>query len=81
MLEGDTLNFGQLQFTVYATPGHTVGHIIFLLEAGSFGAPPSVFSGDHIFLAGIGKQPFTFTTSDLFYTGCVGKDGSRVTQT
>ena len=55
MLEGDTLNFGQLQFTVYSTPGHTVGHIIFLLEAGSFGAPPSVFSGDHIFLAGIGK--------------------------
>ena len=55
VLEGDTLNFGQLQFTVYSTPGHTVGHIIFLLEAGSFGAPPSVFSGDHIFLAGIGK--------------------------
>ena len=49
------LEFGALQFTVYTTPGHTVGHVVFLLEGSPFSAPPCLFSGDHIFLAGAGQ--------------------------
>ncbi|KAK2153949.1 hypothetical protein LSH36_281g10074 [Paralvinella palmiformis] len=54
--DNDMLEFGALQFTVYTTPGHTVGHVVFLLEGSPFSAPPCLFSGDHIFLAGAGRM-------------------------
>ena len=53
--DNDMLEFGALQFTVYTTPGHTVGHVVYLLEGSPFSAPPCLFSGDHIFLAGAGQ--------------------------
>ena len=53
--DGDRLQFGRLCFTVRLTPGHTSGHVVYVLEGGPFGAPLSLFSGDHLFLAGIGQ--------------------------
>lgn len=53
--EGDRLQFGHLSFTVRLTPGHTSGHVVYVLDGASFGAPTSLFSGDHLFLGGIGR--------------------------
>ena len=54
--EGDILELGgQLKMTVHFTPGHTVGHVVYVLDGAPFGAPPQLFSGDHLFLGGIGK--------------------------
>jgi len=55
IMEGDVLTFGQLIFNVHLTPGHTVGHLIYELDCTAFGAPRSVFSGDHLFVGGIGR--------------------------
>uniref|UniRef100_A0A8B9BXS7 Metallo-beta-lactamase domain-containing protein n=1 Tax=Anser brachyrhynchus TaxID=132585 RepID=A0A8B9BXS7_9AVES len=46
---------GCLTFEALATPGHTVGHTAYVLDAGPFGGPPCLFSGDLLFLAGCGE--------------------------
>lgn len=46
---------GCLTFEALATPGHTVGHMVYVLDGGPFGAPPCLFSGDLLFLAGCGE--------------------------
>uniref|UniRef100_A0A8C6TWN2 PNKD metallo-beta-lactamase domain containing n=1 Tax=Neogobius melanostomus TaxID=47308 RepID=A0A8C6TWN2_9GOBI len=38
------------------TPGHTVGHMIYLLDGRAVGAPCSLFSGDLVFLSGCGRM-------------------------
>lgn len=53
--DGDCLEIGPLCFKVIFTPGHTVGHLTYLLEGSPFGAPDSLFSGDHLFLSGCGR--------------------------
>lgn len=58
--DGDVLQFGAMKFEVNFTPGHTVGHVIFRLDGSPFGAPDSLFSGDHLFLCGCGQ-------SDLYH--------------
>lgn len=52
---------GCLTFEALATPGHTVGHMVYVLDGGPFGSPPCLFSGDLLFLAGCGEctQPQT----------------------
>ncbi|KAK6166056.1 hypothetical protein SNE40_022837 [Patella caerulea] len=54
--DGDVIKFGELTFTVIYTPGHTVGHIVYLLDGSHFDAPASLFSGDHLFLSGCGRM-------------------------
>ena len=49
------VEFGGLHFTAYETPGHTTGHVTYVLDGDIFGAPTSIFSGDHLFLGGIGN--------------------------
>ncbi|XP_042683294.1 probable hydrolase PNKD isoform X1 [Centrocercus urophasianus] len=51
----EKLSVGRLTFEALATPGHTVGHMAFVLDAGPFGGPPCLFSGDLLFLAGCGR--------------------------
>ncbi|XP_046778093.1 probable hydrolase PNKD isoform X2 [Gallus gallus] len=51
----EKLSVGCLTFEALATPGHTVGHVAFVLDAGPFGGPPCLFSGDLLFLAGCGR--------------------------
>ena len=46
---------GELRFTVHFTPGHTVGHVVYVLDGAVFSAPPMLFSGDLLFLGGIGE--------------------------
>ncbi|KAK3731222.1 hypothetical protein QZH41_011196, partial [Actinostola sp. cb2023] len=47
--------FGALKFTTLFTPGHTVGHVVYLLDGQPFGAPDSLFSGDLLFIGGCGR--------------------------
>ncbi|XP_041366148.1 probable hydrolase PNKD [Gigantopelta aegis] len=54
--DGDILMFGSLKFHAMFTPGHTVGHIVYLLDGSPFGVPNSLFSGDHVFLSGCGRM-------------------------
>ncbi|XP_063072930.1 probable hydrolase PNKD [Engraulis encrasicolus] len=53
----DTVEVGpQLRFRAFYTPGHTVGHMIYLLEGQLFNSPSSLFSGDLVFLSGCGRM-------------------------
>ncbi|OWF42569.1 probable hydrolase PNKD [Mizuhopecten yessoensis] len=54
--QGHSLEFGSLKFSVQFTPGHTVGHVVYILDGGPYGAPDSLFSGDHLFLGGCGRM-------------------------
>ncbi|XP_025897507.1 probable hydrolase PNKD, partial [Nothoprocta perdicaria] len=51
----ERLSVGCLSFEALATPGHTVGHVAYVLDAAPFGGPRCLFSGDLLFLAGCGR--------------------------
>ncbi|XP_051937475.1 probable hydrolase PNKD [Hippocampus zosterae] len=51
----DSVTLGCLHFKALFTPGHTVGHMIYLLDGRPLGAPSSLFSGDLVFLSGCGR--------------------------
>lgn len=68
--DGDRLTFGRLQVTVYETPGHTLGHVVYLIDGSQFGAPSNLFSGDHLFIGGIGKYAEFFVLCFRF-TKCI----------
>ncbi|KAL5007654.1 hypothetical protein ScPMuIL_016460 [Solemya velum] len=46
--DGDVLEFGSMKFTAKCTPGHTEGHVIYILSGGDQNAD-SIFSGDQLF--------------------------------
>ena len=52
--EGDLVEVAGLGFTVFDVPGHSPGHVVFILE----GAPTLVFGGDVLFRGGIGRSDF-----------------------
>lgn len=66
----DSVTVGRMHFKALFTPGHTVGHMIYLLNSQAVDAPPSLFSGDLVFLSGCGES----LTSELNVTG----DGSHL---
>uniref|UniRef100_A0A803W1J1 PNKD metallo-beta-lactamase domain containing n=1 Tax=Ficedula albicollis TaxID=59894 RepID=A0A803W1J1_FICAL len=57
LADREKVSVGCLTFEALATPGHTVGHMVYVLDGGPFGSPPRLFSGDLLFLAGCGR-PF-----------------------
>ncbi|XP_071418026.1 probable hydrolase PNKD isoform X3 [Pithys albifrons albifrons] len=57
LADREKVSVGCLTFEALATPGHTVGHMVYVLDGGPFGSPPCLFSGDLLFLAGCGR-PF-----------------------
>lgn len=48
--DGLRLSFGEYQFEVHHTPGHSLGHVIFILHPARI-----VFSGDLIFMQSVGR--------------------------
>ncbi|MEN3046096.1 MAG: MBL fold metallo-hydrolase [Candidatus Hydrothermales bacterium] len=48
---GENLNFGSLEVDVYSTPGHTPGHVIYVINR-------KIFTGDLIFSGSIGRTDF-----------------------
>uniref|UniRef100_A0A8C8LUJ6 Metallo-beta-lactamase domain-containing protein n=1 Tax=Oncorhynchus tshawytscha TaxID=74940 RepID=A0A8C8LUJ6_ONCTS len=56
LTDKDSIDVGRMHFKALFTPGHTVGHMIYLLDGRSIGAPSSLFSGDLVFLSGCGHE-------------------------
>lgn len=54
--DGETVQVGNLTFRALFTPGHTVGHLAYLLDRSANGLPSSLFTGDLLFLAGNGRM-------------------------
>ncbi|TKS67440.1 putative hydrolase PNKD [Collichthys lucidus] len=52
----DSVTVGRMHFKALFTPGHTVGHMIYLLDGRGVGTPSSLFSGDLVFLSGCGHE-------------------------
>lgn len=52
--EGDTVESAGMRFSVLDLPGHSPGHVVFVLE----GAPTRVFGGDVLFRGSIGRYDF-----------------------
>ncbi|XP_006816249.1 putative thioesterase PNKD [Saccoglossus kowalevskii] len=52
----EKLQIGNLTFTAKCTPGHTIGHTVYLLDGASFTAPDCLFSGDVLFIGGAGRM-------------------------
>ena len=49
--DGDTITLGETRFEVMATPGHTLGHVVFHDRAGGH-----LFSADALFSLGVGRM-------------------------
>ncbi|KAJ8012858.1 hypothetical protein DPEC_G00047240 [Dallia pectoralis] len=56
LLDKDSVDIGCMRFKALFTPGHTVGHMIYLLDGGARGTPSMLFSGDLVFLSGCGRM-------------------------
>ncbi|XP_069472931.1 probable hydrolase PNKD [Ambystoma mexicanum] len=56
LTDGDRITIGRLQFQAFFTPGHTVGHMVYVLDGKSGDAPSCLFSGDLLFLSGCGRM-------------------------
>ncbi|XP_063964300.1 probable hydrolase PNKD isoform X1 [Lytechinus pictus] len=54
--DGECIQFGDLKFTALFTPGHTVGHMVYLLDRSDKNIPSSLFTGDILFLGGNGRM-------------------------
>jgi glyoxylase-like metal-dependent hydrolase (beta-lactamase superfamily II) len=52
--EGEVLEFAGIRMEVLAIPGHSPGHVVFVVR----GDPPVVFGGDVLFAGGIGRTDF-----------------------
>ena len=53
--EGDRVNLAGMEFEVFETPGHSVGHVVYVWKGGS---PWVVVGGDVLFQEGIGRSDF-----------------------
>jgi glyoxylase-like metal-dependent hydrolase (beta-lactamase superfamily II) len=53
--EGDAVEYAGLKFRALETPGHSVGHVVYVLEEHS---PMVVVGGDVLFREGIGRTDF-----------------------
>lgn len=51
--DGDVLVFGSLRVAVVATPGHTDGHLAYVVADGS--GPPAVFTGGSLLYGSVGR--------------------------
>ncbi|XP_068102172.1 probable hydrolase PNKD [Hyperolius riggenbachi] len=56
LTDRNQITVGRLQFQAYFTPGHTVGHMIYVLDGKSGDGPDCLFSGDLLFLSGCGRM-------------------------
>ncbi|XP_064370845.1 probable hydrolase PNKD isoform X1 [Dromaius novaehollandiae] len=55
LTDKEWVSVGCLRFEALVTPGHTVGHVAYVLDVAPFGGPPCLFAGDLLFLAGCGR--------------------------
>jgi glyoxylase-like metal-dependent hydrolase (beta-lactamase superfamily II) len=55
VVEGDTLLLAGIRLEVLETPGHSIGHVVFVWKEGS---PWIVFGGDVLFRGSVGRTDF-----------------------
>lgn len=67
--EGDVIEAAGFRFEVFDIPGHSPGHVVFLLR----GDPPVVFGGDVLFRGSIGRTDFPGGDLDQLLTGIRAK--------
>ncbi len=60
--EGDTVSLGEQKATIYETPGHTLGHIVYHFEKEQY-----LFAGDTIFAMGCGRL-FEGSAEQMFHS-------------
>jgi hydroxyacylglutathione hydrolase len=53
--DGDVYQAAGIEFNVFAIPGHTVGHVVFVVQASQ---PQVAFVGDVIFARSVGRTDF-----------------------
>ncbi|MCS6852950.1 MAG: MBL fold metallo-hydrolase [Gemmataceae bacterium] len=63
--EGDVLDLAGIRLEVLDLPGHSPGHIVFLLRR----QPPIVFAGDTLFRGSVGRWDFPGSDGNLLLTG------------
>jgi hydroxyacylglutathione hydrolase len=63
--EGDTVEAAGLSLRVLDIPGHSPGHVVFVLD----GTPPRVFGGDVLFRGSIGRYDFPGSDGRLLLEG------------
>lgn len=56
--DGDTFQIGGLKLKALHTPGHTLGHISYVLYEGDRDNPICVFTGDCLFMGDLGRTDF-----------------------
>lgn len=54
LVEGNTIAFGKSLITIFDVPCHTRGHILYYVTADDGKSHPSVFTGDTLFIGGVG---------------------------
>jgi len=68
--DGETLEVAGLVFEVHSVPGHSAGHVVYLVKEL---APPIVFVGDVIFRGGIGRTDFPDSNHAALLSGIRSK--------
>lgn len=66
--EGDALEFAGLTFDVLDLPGHSPGHVVFVVRG-----EPVVFGGDVLFAGGIGRTDFPGGSHEQLVSGIRAK--------
>jgi hydroxyacylglutathione hydrolase len=69
VVEGDVIEYAGFTLEVYDVPGHSPGHVVFLLR----GAPHIVLGGDVLFRGSIGRTDFPGGSFDLLASGIRAK--------
>lgn len=68
--EGDVIAFADIEMRVLELPGHSPGHVVFLLNDSE---PPVVVAGDTLFRGGIGRTDFPGGSRQQLLAGIRGK--------
>lgn len=63
--EGETITFGGIDFEVLEVPGHSPGHVVFVVRTN----PITIIGGDVLFRESIGRTDFPGGSFDLLKTG------------
>ncbi len=63
--EGDVVEAAGLRFEVFEVPGHSPGHVVFVLR----GSPITVFGGDVLFRGSVGRTDFPGGSAEALFTG------------
>lgn len=67
--EGETVDFAGLPLEVLEVPGHSPGHVVFVLRE----QPVLVFGGDVLFRDGVGRTDFPGSNGKLLFDGIRSK--------